>query len=107
MKTEKYVKLMWPTIIVVTVAIFLIQIYLHTDTVFDYCICQDGTISYSEGRGTCSWHGGTKEIVYREIETIYTIQDVSVIVLLTAVVGPLLGMGLFILIVMFIKKIMK
>lgn len=97
-------KLLWPTIIVVTISFFLLQIFLHTDRVFDHCICEDGTTSFSEGSGTCSWHGGIQEKIYREIETTFTFQDISVMVLITAIGGPLLGMGLFILIGMLIKK---
>ena len=95
---------MWPTIIFVTIFFFVLQIIFHTDRAFDYCICQDGTTSYSEGSGTCSWHGGIQKKIYREIETTYTFQDISVMILITAICGPLLGSGLFILIGMLIKK---
>lgn len=31
-------------------------------------ICRDGTYSYSEGRGTCSWHGGVDHWIYNEVQ---------------------------------------
>lgn len=50
-------------------------------------ICNDGTYSESEGRGTCSWHGGVKEYPYipssryqdsylpeRKVDTTYEIE---------------------------------
>lgn len=104
MKTDSYMRGMWPTIIAVTIAIFVFQIIFHKDRVFDHCICEDGSISYSDGSGICSWHGGIQEKIYREIETTYSFQDIGVMFIITAIAGPLVGMGLFILVGMFIKK---
>lgn len=37
---------------------FILSFFLLTTSAVAGSICNDGTYSYSEGRGTCSWHGG-------------------------------------------------
>jgi hypothetical protein len=37
---------------------FILSFFLITTSADAGSICNDGTYSYSEGRGTCSWHGG-------------------------------------------------
>jgi len=101
MKTEK---LLWPTIIIVTILLFVWQYTTHTDRVFDHCVCEDGAISYSDGRGACSWHGGIEERVYREIETTYTAQDIGQMILITMLFGPLLGFVILIPIGMLLNR---
>jgi len=36
----------------------MILLTILTKASFALAVCRDGTISYSSGRGTCSWHGG-------------------------------------------------
>lgn len=38
--------------------VYIIIFLLNTTSSYAGSICNDGTYSYSEGRGTCSWHGG-------------------------------------------------
>lgn len=45
----------------------LIPVY---ENIYQYTICEDGFISYSNGQGSCSWHGGIAEIIYRKVEII-------------------------------------
>jgi len=37
---------------------YMILLTILTKASFALAVCRDGTISYSSGRGTCSWHGG-------------------------------------------------
>jgi hypothetical protein len=37
---------------------FILSFFLFITSAYAGSICNDGTYSYSEGRGTCSWHGG-------------------------------------------------
>lgn len=48
---------------------YLILIIFLSSSIFFSCkkgkgaICNDGTRSYSTGRGTCSWHGGVRRYI--------------------------------------------
>ena len=36
-------------------------------SVYAYTVCADGWISHSQGPGTCSWHQGVAQYVYRDV----------------------------------------
>ena len=50
-----------------TINVDVLTNYLHEDSKyeFDGSICRDGTTSHSQGRGTCSWHGGVRYEFYK------------------------------------------
>ena len=52
-------------LIMSSIIIFIFLIKFHTVNKFDYCKCNDGSISYSHEQGACSSHGGIDEIIYK------------------------------------------
>jgi hypothetical protein len=52
----------------------ILMIFLMSNTASAGSICNDGTYSYSEGRGTCSHHGGVSSsgVYLREKSTDYS-----------------------------------
>lgn len=91
-------KYIWLIVAIPTISIFIFMIVNPTKEVFDHCICNDGSISYSNGSGTCSWHGGIDEKIYREIEKDLDFSDIFVALVNSLIGGPIIGVVIFFLI---------
>ena len=70
-------------LIMSSIIIFIVLIKNHTVNKFDYCICNDGSISYSSEQGACSSHGGIDEVVYKSEAVDIEIDDIVVILIET------------------------
>ena len=104
MNSDTLTKYLWPVIIVVSITIFTLYLSNLSTNVFDYSICEDGTISYSEGKGACSWHGGIEKKVYHAIPKDIKFADIVVATIMAGICGPLMGTAIMILIGLIIKK---
>lgn len=84
---------------VLAVIVFIIQLAVHSTKEFDYCICNDGTISYSHGSGACSQHGGVSKEIYVKTENDLDFGDVFIALIAT----PFITLIIWVLILFFIS----
>lgn len=78
-------------IIVSIISLFFVFVYTAKEFEYSHAICKDGTISYSMGSGTCSWHGGIEKKVFNELEKEMSFKEIVVTLFMSVFLGIPLG----------------
>jgi hypothetical protein len=73
------------------ITLFLSFILTAKEFQYSYAVCKDGTISYSEGSGVCSWHGGIEKKVYNELKKEMSFKEIGGSLLMSIILGIPLG----------------